>query len=124
HQAREAWLIEDNGTVGEGAASNAYIVSNGEVITHPTGHEILGGITRDVLLKLAKKAGIPVAERPFSAMEMKKATEAFLTSTSANVLPVVKIDDMTVGGGKPGPVTHKLQELYSAHVLRQTGKIL
>lgn len=123
-QARESWLIEGDGTVSEGAASNAYIVIGGQVVTHPTGNEILGGITRDVLLKLAKKAGIPVAERAFSAVEMKKAEEAFLTSTSANVLPVVKIDDMTVGSGKPGPVTCKLQEIYNAHVLKQTGKIL
>lgn len=123
-KVREAWLVAPDGTVVEGSASNAYIVLKGEIITHPADERILGGITRDVLLKLARKAQIPVAERAFNQVEMQKADEAFLTSTSANVLPVVAIDGAAVGSGKVGPITRRLQELYAAHVLKQTDKKL
>jgi D-alanine transaminase len=121
NQAREAWLFEDKDMVSEGAVSNAYIVSGEELITHQLDEHILGGITRDVVLKLARKAGIKVSERPFSLHEAEKADEAFLTSTSANIIPVVKIDDKQVGSGAPGKITRKLQELYNAHIFKQTG---
>ena len=121
-QAREAWLYEKDNTVTEGAVSNAYIVSkSGELITHPADEHILGGVTRDIVLKLARKEGIKLAERPFNVAEIKQAAEAFITSTSINVLPVVRVDDMAVGGGKVGEVTRRLQELYNAHVFKQTG---
>lgn len=123
--AHEAWQVEDGNIISEGSASNAYIITKkGELVTHHADQHILGGIVRDVLLKLARKAGIPVAERAFSVAEAKAAAEAFLTSTSANVLPVVAIDDTKLGNGKPGPITRKLQELYNAHVTKQTGKTL
>jgi D-alanine transaminase len=123
NHAREAWLVEDGITVSEGAVSNAYIVTkNGEIVTHHADTHILGGITRDVVLKLARKAGITVSERPFNLVEIRQAAEAFLTSTSANVLPVVQIDDMQVGDGKPGRITRTLNELYAAHIFKQTGK--
>jgi len=121
---REAWLIE-NDTISEGAVSNTYIVTAaGTLITHPADQHILGGVTRDIVLKLARKAGIAVEERPFSVAEMRAAAEAFITSTSANVLPVVKIDDRLVGKGYPGGVTKQLQALYLAHIFKQTGKQL
>ncbi len=121
HKAREAWLLDD-GLVTEGAVSNAYIVSAaGELITHPADHAILGGITRDVVLKLAHGAGVKVIEKPFTLSNVKAAAEAFITSTSANVLPVVKVDDMVIGTGKPGNVTRKLQALYLAHIEKETG---
>jgi D-alanine transaminase len=120
-QAREAWLYEKDNYVTEGSVSNAYIVSrSGELITHPADEHILGGITRDVLLRLARKAGIRVIERPFTLSEVKQAAEAFITSTSINVLPVVKVDDTPIGNG-PGEVTRNLQELYNDHIFRQTG---
>lgn len=119
-QMREAWLIKSDGNISEGAVSNAYIVTkSGELVTHPADKNILGGVTRDVLLKLARKAGIKVSERAFTMDEVKNAAEAFITSTSINVLPVAKIDDITLG--KPGEVTRKLQALYNAHVFEQTG---
>jgi len=122
---REAWLLEADGTVNEGAVSNAFIVTkNGELITHHADKNILGGITREVVLKLARKAGISVAERSFNIVEAKSAAEAFITSTSANVLSVVKIDDRLVGVGRVGVITKQLQELYSAHIIKQTGKKL
>jgi D-alanine transaminase len=124
-QVREAWLMEADGTVNEGSVSNCFIVTKtGELVTHHADKHILGGITREVVLKLAKKAGIPVAERAFNIVEARAAAEAFITSTSANVLPVVKIDDKTVGNGKVGEVTKKLQDLYIAHIYKQTGKKL
>lgn len=122
-QAREAWLIEDGLTISEGAASNAYIVTReGELVTHHLDEHILGGVTRDVVLMLARKNDIRLSERSFNLVELKQAAEAFITSTSANVLPVVKIDDMVVGKGKPGPVTRRLQELYNQHIFKETGK--
>lgn len=122
--AREAWLV-DGGVVSEGSASNTYIVSaRGELVTHPANELILGGVTRDVLLRLAQKAGLPVAERAFTLDEVRAAAEAFLTSTSANVLPVVQVDGAAVGSGSPGPVTRQLQALYADHIYSQTGKRL
>jgi len=121
--AKEAWLLLPDGTVTEGAASNSFIVTEREgVITHPADHHILGGITRDIVLRLARENSIGVAERPFSIHEAHTAQEAFLTSTSPNVLSVVQIDGRTIGNGKPGPVTQKLMALYHSYILAQTGK--
>lgn len=124
-KVREALLLEADGTVNEGSASNAFIVTkDGVLVTHHANEHILGGITRDVVLKLARKAGITVEERAFNIVEAKAAAEAFITSTSINVLPVVKIDDKMVGSGKVGEVTQKLHELYNTHIYKQTGKKL
>ncbi len=121
HKAREAWLLKDE-HVTEGAVSNAYIITKKDVlVTHHACEQILGGITREMVISLAKKAGIAVEERAFTLAEAKAAAEAFITSTSANVLPVVKIDDAVVGDGKPGKITHKLQEIYNDHIFKQTG---
>lgn len=121
---REAWLFLPDGTFTEGAVSNSYLINDkGEIITHPLGNFILGGVTRDVVLMLARNAGIAVVERAFTRADLKNASEAFLTSTSANVLPVVKVDDSLVGNGKVGPVTKKLQSLYETHIFAQTGKV-
>ncbi|MDX1975744.1 MAG: D-amino-acid transaminase [Rickettsiales bacterium] len=119
---REAWLVESDGTISEGSVSNSYIINQkGELVTHNANEHILGGITREVVLRLARKAGIAVDERPYNMVEVKSAAEAFLTSTSANVLPVVQVDDITIGDGKVGPITRKLQTLYNEHIFKQTG---
>jgi D-alanine transaminase len=121
-KAREAWLIEDGDVVTEGAVSNSYIVNaKGEVVTHPANEHILGGITREMLLKMARKTGIAVIEKPFTLTDVKKASEAFLTSTSVGVIPVVKVGDITVGNGKPGAVTRTLMEQFAAHIEKETG---
>jgi D-alanine transaminase len=123
HSMREAWLVMDDGRISEGSVSNAFIINkNGAIVTHPADKHILGGITRDVVLRLARKAGIEVIEKPFSMSDMKAASEAFLTSSSANVLPVTQIDDMVIGNGKPRATTMKLMQLYHDHVYKQTGK--
>lgn len=124
-KVREALLMEADGKINEGSASNMFIVTkSGILLTHPADENILGGITRDVVLKLARKAGIAVEERAFNITEAKAATEAFITSTSINVLPVVKIDDRLVGKGNVGEITKRLGELYNAHIFKQTGKVM
>ncbi len=116
---REAWLIDETGNVTEGSASNAYIVDQaGRLVTHPLDERILGGITRSVILELARGAGIDVVERPFSLAEAQAAREAALSSTSSLLLPVVAIDDRTVGNGHPGTLVRRLMELYDAHLER------
>lgn len=111
--AYEAWQVDDQGYVTEGGSTNAWIVRmDGTVVTRPVGHEILNGITRRRLLQLMQDSGIRVEERPFSVDEAKAAKEAFLTSTTSFVCPVVQIDDAVVGNGKPGSTTLDLRGLY------------
>jgi D-alanine transaminase len=117
---REAWLCDADGFVTEGSTSNAYIVDrDGRVVTHPLGPRILGGVTRSVVLDLARAAGIEVVERPFSVEEATRAREAFLTSTSSLVLAVTSIDGRPVANGVPGPVTTLLLERYTDHLRAQ-----
>jgi D-alanine transaminase len=114
---REAWLVDQAGCVTEGSASNAYIVDQGgRLVTHPLSERILGGITRSVVLELARADGIPVDERPFSVAEAQAAREAALSSTSSMLLPVTAIDERTVGNGHPGSVVRRLLELYDGHL--------
>jgi D-alanine transaminase len=108
----DAWLIED-GFVTEGTSNNAYIVTpDGTVVTRHLGEEILHGITRAAVLRFATEAQVKVEERPFTIEEAKAAKEAFITSASTFVCPVVEIDDVTIGEGKPGPVAKRLREIY------------
>jgi D-alanine transaminase len=112
---RDGWLVGADDHVTEGASSNAYIVDReGRVVTHPLGPTILGGITRSILLELARDAGIEVIERPFTVEEAMAAREAFLTSTTSLVLPVTEIDERPVANGRPGAVTTRLAALYAA----------
>ena len=114
---REAWLVDQAGNVTEGSASNAYIVDqDGRLVTHPLSERILGGVTRAVILELARADGIEVVERPFSLAEARAAREAALSSTSSLLLPVTAIDDRTVGNGHPGTVVRRLMALYDAHL--------
>lgn len=113
----EAWMIGGDGWVTEGTSSNAWIVSpSGDIVTRPAGPEILNGITRSSVLRLARAQGLAVAERPFSLAEAKAAAEAFLTSTTTFVMPVVTVDGMGVGDGRPGPVTRTLRRMYLEHL--------
>ena len=115
--AYEAWQIDRDGNVTEGTSTNAWIVTEaGEVMTRQAGEAILNGITRLALIAVIEEHGFRLVERPFSAAEAKRAREAFLTSTTAFVLPVVRIDDVIIADGKPGPLTRKLREFYLRHV--------
>ncbi len=109
--ADDAWMVED-GHVTEGTSNNAYIVKDGKIVTRQLGNEILHGITRSAVLRFAKEAQMVVEERPFTLDEAKEADEAFITSASAFVMPVVQIDNATLGNGSPGPVATRLREIY------------
>ena len=110
--ADDAWMVED-GFVTEGSSNNACIVTgDGVVVTRHLGNEILHGITRDAVLRLSREHGIAVEERAFTVEEAKRAAEAFVTSASVFVLPVVRIDGETIGDGRPGAVTARLREIY------------
>ncbi len=117
----EAWLTAPDGTVREGASTNAYIVKSGTLITHPLSAHVLPGIARQSLLTLARSAQIAVEERPFSLAEALAADEALLTSTTAPILPVTRIDNHPVASGNPGPVTRRLITLVADAIQRQTG---
>ena len=119
--AFEAWLVGADDTVREGGSTNAYIVKDATVITHPLSAQILPGIARATTLRLARAAQISVVERPFSLDEARAADEALLTSTTAPLLPVVAIDGTAIGDGKPGPVTTRLAGLVADEIAHQTG---
>jgi len=112
--AFEAWFTrESDGVVTEGGSTNAFIVDGGgRLVTHPATNAILGGITRDRVIALARAVGIIVEERPFTLEEAKSAREAFLTSTTTGVYPIVRIDDASVANGKPGGRTLALSGHY------------
>jgi len=114
--AREAWLVDPKGFVTEGASSNAWIVTaDRKLLTRPTDHAILRGITRTVVLDVLRAQGLVLDERPFTVAEAYAAQEAFVTSASQTVLPVVKIDGKPIGGGKPGPVATALRREFHRH---------
>jgi D-alanine transaminase len=110
--AFEAMLIRD-GIVTEGTKTNFFGVVNGSLRTHPSDHHILPGITRSVLRDLARDLSIELDETPIKASEIPKLTELFLTGTTTDVMPVVKLDDKLVGKGKPGELTRKLQRVLA-----------
>lgn len=107
----DAWMVED-GFVTEGTSNNTYIVRGNRIITRHLSSDILQGITRAAVLRLAAEARMEVEERPFTIDEAKTADEAFFTSASAFVMPVVEIDGAALGDGTPGPVTTRLREIY------------
>jgi len=112
----EAWLVDEAGRVTEGASSNAWIVAqDGKLITHPLGPDILPGITRSVVIDLIKAQGLTFEERAFSIEEAYAAREAFITSASQIVLPVVRIDGRPVGNGAPGLIAAALRRDYHRH---------
>ena len=110
--AYEAWMVED-GLVTEGTSSSAFILDDKGVIrTQPLGRQILPGVTRRAVLRLAALEGVNLEERPFSVAEALSAREAFMTAASAFVLPIVEIDGVAIGDGRPGPVAHRFRDLY------------
>jgi D-alanine transaminase len=117
--AFEAWQVDADGLVTEGTSTNAWIVTAaGRLVTRPATAAILNGITRGGLIRVLAEQGVTMEERPFSLAEAKAAREAFLTSSSAFVLPVTRIDDAVVGDGRPGPLTRRLRQVYLETVAR------
>jgi D-alanine transaminase len=114
--AREAWLVDKQGRVTEGSQSNAWIVSrDGTLITRQVGNDILSGITRSVVIDVVRAQGLALEERAFTVEEAYAAREAFITSASQIVLPVVSIDGRPVGNGAPGLVATALRRDYHRH---------
>jgi D-alanine transaminase len=109
--ADDAWMVED-GVVTEGTSNNAYIVAGGKIVTRHLGDEILAGITRAAVLRFAREAQMVVEERAFTLEEAAAAEEAFITSASMFVMPVVSLDGAPIGTGRPGPVVARLREVY------------
>ncbi len=122
--AYEAWQVDGEGYVTEGSSTNAWIVSaEGKVVTRDVSHAILNGITRISLLKLIREAGFELEERAFTLEEAKTAREAFLTSSTAFVLPIVAIDETPVGNGHPGILCGKLRARYLEYMASLEGPI-
>jgi D-alanine transaminase len=116
--AYEAWMVED-GVVTEGTSSTAFIVDgDGVVRTQPLGPHLLTGVTRRAVLRLAADQGVRTEERPFSIREALAAREAFITAATAFVLPVVEIDGVPIGDGRPGPVARAFRALYIEEALK------
>ncbi len=110
--ADDAWMVEE-GLVTEGTSNNAYIVTtDGTIVTRELSQSILHGITRAAVLRFAREAQMKIEERPFTIAEAQEAAEAFITSASMFVCPVVDIDGVAVGAGTPGPVAQRLREIY------------
>jgi D-alanine transaminase len=111
--AREAWFVDADGFVTEGASSNAWIVTDdGAVITRQLGSDILPGVTRATLLDAIGEEKVRLTERPFRLTEAYAAREAFITSATQTVMPVVRIDEQLVGDGKPGPMVQRLRQKF------------
>jgi D-alanine transaminase len=114
--AKEAWFVDAGGLVTEGSSTNAWIVTaNGTVVTRQADHGILRGVTRTVLLKAIAEQGHRLEERPFSLEEAYSAREAFITSASQVVMPVVQIDGKPVGNGHPGSIATALRQEFHRH---------
>ncbi|QGM98658.1 D-amino-acid transaminase [Methylocystis parvus] len=110
---QEAWMVGPDGYITEGSSSTAFIITKaGAIVTRPNSEAILPGCTRLSVLALAAEHGLDVAERAFTAEEAYEAAEAFLTSASNLVLPIVSIDGRAIGDGKPGPHATRLRALY------------
>ncbi|MEO9874451.1 MAG: D-amino-acid transaminase [Anderseniella sp.] len=116
----EGWMVED-GFVTEGTSSTAYIVKDDSIITRPLSNSILPGIRRKVLLQLCAKHNVKLEERLFTVEEALAADEAFLSSATTLVMPIVDIDGTMIGGGQPGPMARKMREAYIAEIKAEAG---
>jgi len=111
--ADEAILVRD-GLATEGTASNFFLVKGGRILTPPKSAHLLPGITRDLVLELAREAGLPCTERDIPVEELKEADELWVTSSTKEVMPVTRLDGRPVGNGRPGPMWQEMDALYSA----------
>ncbi len=121
--AAEAFLYDTNQCLTEGTRSTAYIVKDGAVHTHPESHAVLPGVRKIIIRRLCQLLDIPYCERHIPMPEVLAADEAFLTSATSHVLPVMRIDDTMIGDGAAGTVTTQLLHAYRQHVTQQTGKL-
>lgn len=121
--AYEAWLVDHEGYVTEGSSTTAWIVDNQRrLITRQLSHAILPGVTRKVLMEVAREAQLDVVERRFTLEEARNAAEALISAATIGAMPVVMIDGSPVGGGIPGPVTRRIQELYRTETVSRAAR--
>ncbi len=119
----ELWQTSEFEEITEGTTSNAFIVNEDNVIqTHPKNNLILGGVTRDNIISLAKKEGINVVENAFNMKQLYSCNEAFLTSTTLGIIPVVQVNDNVISEGKIGRITNRLKNFYKEHIDNQLTK--
>jgi len=121
--AAEGLYVTAGGEVTEATSANVFLVERGALVTPPRASGILPGVTRALVIALARRAGLRVREERIAAPRLRRAREIFLTASTIEILPVVRIDGRAVGPGRPGPVTRRLQSAYAAHVaavLRRT----
>lgn len=120
--ADEAWMLDSDGLVTEGASTTAWIVqSDGTLRTRQLGNDILPGITRQVIMEIARENDLAIVEEPFTPRDAQGAQEAFIASTTAGVMPVIAIDGKQIGTGRPGPVSRDLIARHWSHTARETG---
>jgi D-alanine transaminase len=117
----EGLFVREEGTVTEGTSSNAFLVRDGVVVTHPADSRILNGITREVTIEAALEADVRVEQRPFTLEEARRADELFMTGTTTEVAPAVRLDGKPVGSGAPGRVTARLRAAFREKVRRECG---
>ena len=115
----EAVMLNELGNVAEATGDNVFIVAGGQLVTPPTSAGMLVGITRGVVLDLAKRLSIPVAERDFAPQQLYGAQECFLTGTAAEVIPVTHVDNRLIGDGKVGPLTGRLRKAFGEFIHSQ-----
>jgi D-alanine transaminase len=115
----EALFVREDGTVTEGATTNAFLVRGGALVTHPADHRVLHGITRATTIELARALAVPVLEQTFTLQEAYAADEFFMTGTGTHAGPVVSIDGRRIGPGAPGPVVRRLQAAFDDLVRRE-----
>ena len=118
--AYEGWMVEE-GYITEGTSSSAYIIKDGVIITKPLSHAILPGIRRKLILEHAPKYGIKVEQRAFTPEEAYAADEAFLSSATTMIYPIIEIDGRKIGDGRPGEITRRLREIYLKEALAAIG---
>ncbi|HEY1709649.1 MAG TPA: D-amino-acid transaminase [Rhizomicrobium sp.] len=119
--AYEAWLVDRDGFVTEGASTTAWIVdAEGQLRTRELSNAILPGVTRRVILEVAAEAQLPVVQKAFTPVDAAAAREAFISSATGSAVPVVELDGQKIGDGRPGPITRRIQELYAARATHPT----
>lgn len=116
----EAILLDDTGNLSEGSGENLFVVKDGAIRTPPICCDVLEGITRDSVFRIAADEGIPVSEQAMVRSELYLADEAFLTGTAAEVVPLREVDDRIIG--EPGPVTRKIQDIFYSIIKAENDK--
>jgi branched-chain amino acid aminotransferase len=120
--AEEPVLLNQEGFVAEGASTNVFLARGGTVATPPLSAGILAGITREVVLELLPGLGVPFREEPLRLEDLLGADEVFMTSTTREVVPVTKVDETSIGDGRPGPLTRRVMEAFRAYAPRHCGQ--